>query len=55
MIRRNKTPQTAPDYVSAAAIMLMIFWAERDFYIFSDYRNSFNSKLKNLSTIKKCL
>ena len=40
--------QTAPYYSSATAIMLAIFWTERDFWIISDYRNSFNNKLKNL-------
>ena len=47
--------QTAPYYSSATAIMLAIFWTERDFWIISDYRNSFNNKLKNLWTIKKLL
>ena len=40
--------QTARDYSSATAIMLVIFWTERDLYIISDCRNSFNNELKNL-------
>ena len=40
--------QTAPYYSSGTAIMLAIFSTERDFWIISDYRNSFNNKLKNL-------
>ena len=34
------------------AIILVIFRAERDFCIISDCSNSFNNKLKNLSTSK---
>ena len=42
-----KNKQTSPDYPSATAIILLIFWTERDFC-----RNSFNNKLKNLWTTK---
>ena len=58
-IRWNTTPQTqnqaehdttntqtATDYSSATAILLEIFWTERDFCIISDCMNSFNNKLK---------
>ena len=31
--------QTTPDYSSATAIMLVIFWTESDFCIISDCRN----------------
>ena len=41
--------QTAPDYSSTTAIMLVIFWIEHDFCIIYDCKNSFNKKLKNLS------
>ena len=37
----------------ATAIILVIYWAERDFCIISDCRNSFNNKFKNLFTSKK--
>ena len=47
--------QTAPDYSSASAIMLVILWTERDFCIIFDCRNSFNNKPKNLSISKKFL
>ena len=39
--------ETATDYSSVTAIVLVIFWTERDFCIISDCRNSFNNKLKN--------
>ena len=39
--------QTAPDYSSTTAIMLVIFWIEHDFCIIYDCKNSFNKKLKN--------
>ena len=42
--------QTAPEYSSATATMLVIFWTERDFYIISDCNSSFNNKLKKLMT-----
>ena len=38
--------QTAPNYLSATAIMLVILWTERNFCIFSDWRNSFTTNLK---------
>ena len=44
--------QTAPDYSSATAIMLVILWIERNFWIISDCSNFFNNKLKNLWTRK---
>ena len=47
-----KNIQTVPDYSSATAIILVIFRTERDFCIISDCSNSFNNKLKNLSTSK---
>ena len=40
--------ETATDYSSVTAIVLVIFWTERDFCIISDCRNSFNNKLKNV-------
>ena len=40
--------QTTPDYSSASALILVIFWTEHGFCIISDCRNSFNNKLKNL-------
>ena len=40
MAKHNTTnKQTAPDYSTATAIMLVIFWTERDFCIISDCRN----------------
>ena len=50
-IRRNTTPKTNKlhliiQYLSATPILLLIFWAEHDFCIISDCRNSFGSKLK---------
>ena len=51
---RNTTNiQTAPDYSSATAVMLVIVWTEHDFCIISDCSNSFKNKLKNLWTSKK--
>ena len=44
--------QTAPDYSSAAAIMLVILWTESDFCIISDCRNSFNDKLQTYQQAK---
>ena len=41
--------QTAPKYLSATAIMLVILWTERNFCIFSDWRNSFTTNLKTYS------
>ena len=46
--RKITNIQTAPDYSSATAIMLVIFWTERDFCIVSDCRNKFSNKVKNL-------
>ena len=40
--------QTAPEYSSATATMLVIFWTESDFYIVFDCKNLFNNKPKNL-------
>ena len=54
-IRQNITPQTYKLYLiysSATAIMLVIFGTERDFCIISDYRNSFNNKLKTYKRAK---
>ena len=42
---------TAPDYSSAAAIMLVILWTDRDFCNISDCRNSFNNKLQTYQLI----
>ena len=51
-MEHNKTNiQTAPDYSSATAIMIVIFWTERDFCIISDCRNSFNNRLINKQII----
>ena len=44
----TKNMQITPDYSSATAIMLIIFWFEHDFCLISDCRNSFNSKLLNI-------
>ena len=44
--------QTARDYSSATAIVLMVFWT--DFCIISDYRNSFNNKFKDFEQAKNC-
>ena len=51
----SKNKQIAPDYSSATAIMLVIFWIEHDFCIISGCRDSFKNKLKNLWTIRKFL
>ena len=39
--------KTAPDYSSGTAITLVMFWAELDICIISDFSNSFNNKLIN--------
>ena len=44
--------QNTPDYSSATAIMLVTFWTQPNFWIISDFSNSFNNKLKNLWTSK---
>ena len=44
--------QTAPDYSSATTKILVTFWSERDCYITSDCRNSFNNKLKLINKEK---
>ena len=50
-VEHNTTnKQTKPDYSSATAIMLVIFWTERDFCIISDSRNSLSNRKKNLET-----
>ena len=44
--------QAAPDYSSATAIMLVIFWTERNFCIISDYRIYLTTNLKAYESAK---
>ena len=47
------TEYTYDYFLSATAIPQVIFWSENNFHLISDWRNSFNLKLKKL--IKKQL